>query len=348
MWFAFENMEVLLLKTFMLGAGSSCDFGYPLGKDIFPKAKEMAYSKQVAAQSKKARHLFMAFEKVKFNMKQLFPGLPEDINKWPNFEELYSFIDRELSKPEDLRINGANEEFKRNLKTMLFFTISVCGFKPFLDEHELSDKYVTCIGNMLKDDQVNIISFNYDVLLPYALKENGVTPDYGYRCYDGDAEKADKILNIGDKKVNVVLPHGAVNLADCPRCKRRYFSIDPFTAKIRNLRAKCPKCKDSLTDDFLIPPSFNKYIENANDANRILNYISGASEIFVVGYSFPPYDYYTRLLFMLGLSNNPNNPIIHAIDIVDQATAEKMFAFIDPERYAVEFHLEGFVNFFYE
>jgi len=333
------------MKTYILGAGSSCEFGYPLGKDIFPKAKEMACSKQLAEQSKKARHLPMAFEKVKFNMKQLLPGLPEDLHKWPTFEELYSFIDRELSKPKDVRINGITEEFRSDLKTMLFFTISVCGFKPFIDDHELSDIYTACIKKTLKDEQVNFITFNYDVLLPYALKEVSVTPDYGYPCYDADSDEEDKILDFGDRKVNVVLPHGAINLADCPSCKRRYFSIDPFTARIKNLRANCPECDMSLIDDFLIPPSFNKYIENANDASRIIKHITEAREIFIVGYSFPSYDYYTRILFLHALAKNPHNPRIYIIDVVDQPTAKKMFDFIDTERYTVEFYLDGFMNF---
>lgn len=333
------------MKTYILGAGSSCEFGYPLGKDIFPKAQEMAYSKQVAAQSEKARHLLRAFESVQNNLKSLIVRLSDDPGKWPNFEELFTFLERELIKSEDNRVEGVTTKFKEDLKEMLFFTISVCGFKPFLDEHRLSDKYVACIGKIIQDEPVNFISFNYDVLLPYALKENGVTPNYGYRCLDADASQKGQIINFGDRTANIVLPHGAINLADCPRCSDRYFSINPFTAGIRNERAECPLCKVGLKDDFLIPPSFNKYIEKEKDVKRFFDFVSRSKEIFIVGYSFPHYDYYTRILFMHSLSKNPHNPQLHIIDIGDIETAKEKYNFIDADSYDVNFHLDGFIRF---
>lgn len=335
------------MKTYILGAGSSCEFGYPLGKDIFPKAKEMASSEIELLKREHAQHLRCSYQNVQKNFNLFFGDIYNEPHKWPSFEEIFTFVDRVLSNPSDMSLVGITEQLRRDLRTVIFFTLVSCGFKPFLAEHKLSDIYSECIGKIFADRDVKIISFNYDVLLPYAFKVNRITPDYGYTCYEIEANEEDKILYFGDRKVDIVLPHGAVNLADCPNCKRRYFSIDPFTASIKNFRANCPKCKVNLIDDFLIPPSFNKYIERSNDAARFIEFISGAEEIYIIGYSFPSYDYYTRILFLHALSRNTCKPKITIIDIGDIDVAREKYDFIDQDRFNVNFELEGFKNYFY-
>lgn len=86
----------MLNKTNILGAGSSVEFGYPLGNNIFSVAKEKAFSSQEQLKSEKARHLHDSFEKVRSGLKTVFQNLPEDSNQWPNYEEIYTFIEREL------------------------------------------------------------------------------------------------------------------------------------------------------------------------------------------------------------------------------------------------------------
>ncbi len=66
-----KNKGVVKMKTYIMGAGSSYEFGYPLGKDIFPKAKEMAYSEVQSSKSDEAKHLLRAYENVKKSLKDL-------------------------------------------------------------------------------------------------------------------------------------------------------------------------------------------------------------------------------------------------------------------------------------
>ena len=334
------------MKTYILGAGSSYEFGYPLGKDIFPKAQEMAYGDLQSMKSGEAKHLLRAFENVEKSLKIMIEDLPGCPKSWPNFEEIYTFIDHELSLSTGPRVHGVTDELKKDLKTMLFHMISECGFKPFIEDTDMFGKYAKCISNIVEDEPINIISFNYDVLLPNALKEIGITPYFGYKCFDCDDEEANRELNFGERIINIALPHGAVYLADCSNCNKRYLSKDPITASIDNMRANCPECSEGLNDNFLILPSYIKDIEKDTDAKRILGFISQADEIFIAGYSFPPYDYYTRVLFMIGLSRNPKNPTINIIDVVKQEDAEKNYSFIDSNKYSVDFYLNGFYEKF--
>ena len=104
-----------MIKTYILGAGSSVEFGYPLGVEIFAKAEELAYSKQQNEKSEKTRHLLYAFEAVRTGLSKIFTNLPDDYNLWPNFEEIYTFIDRELSIPDGPRVNGITEDLREAL-----------------------------------------------------------------------------------------------------------------------------------------------------------------------------------------------------------------------------------------
>lgn len=335
-----------MVRTYILGAGSSVDFGYPLGKDIFVKSKELAYSQQVYAESEKACHLLRAFKKVRNGLNNILSKLPEDCSYWPNFEEIYSFITSELSIHGGPRVAGITEDLRKALKDMLFLMIAGCGIKPFITESELSDAYKDFFEIILKDNSVKIISFNYDALLPSALRKLRVIPDYGFNCYD---MKNRNILNLGIKSVDLVVPHGAINIAECPNCRKRFFSADPFTSRIKNERAYCPMCKNSLTDLHLMPPSYHKYIDDDRDAKRIISFISESSEIYIFGYSFPSYDYYFKYLFLIGLANNPRSPKILIVDKIDNINSQGelvcKYGFLKLTSCTVSYYCKGFMDY---
>ncbi len=332
-------------KTYILGAGSSVEFGYPLGNNIFSVAKEKAYSHQELSKSKKAQHLRISFEEVEKGLKTVFQNLPEDHYWWPNYEELYTFVERELVMPGGPRVNGINEDLRNNLRDMLFQLIGLCGFTPLLEKSELSDiykKFIEKIIGNIENRNIKFINFNYDILLPYALKELSYIPDYGFECHDMESGE---LLKFSDKSVDLVVPHGALNIAECKKCKKKLFSSSPVISMIKNERAFCPICQNSLVESHLAPPNYNKYINNNKDVKRIISFLSNSTDICIIGYSFPSYDYYFKYLFQIALANNPHQPRIEIIDLGTQQQLEDKYGFFRAGSDSLSYFGDGFMNY---
>jgi len=332
-------------KTFILGAESSVEFGYPLGNNIFSVAKEKAYSRQELAKSKKAQHLRISFEEVEKGLKTVFQNFHEDHNWWPNYEELYTFVERELVVPGGPRVTGINEDLRNNLRDMLFQLIALCGSTPFIEKSELSDIYKEFIEKIIDNNEnrnVKFINFNYDILLPYALKELRCMPDYGFEYHDMESGE---FLEFNDKSVDLVIPHGALNIAECEKCDKKLYSSDTVISRIKNERAFCPICQHSLVESHLAPPNYNKYINNNKYVERIISFLSNSTEIIIIGYSFPSYDYYFKYLFLIALANNPYKPRIEIVDLGSQKQLEERYGFLKAVSDNLSYFGDGFMNY---
>jgi hypothetical protein len=312
--------------------------GYPLGNNLFAKAHRLAYSSIERSKSVDKQHLLQTFIKVKNGLSPIFPR-----QKWPHFEEIYTLVARELSNPKGSRVKEFNQELLDSLSNLICYVISECGYFPSLDKKYLDifDMYSAFINKMIMTGSTNIISFNYDILLAMAFDEHSIYPDYGFDCYD---VKSGRLFPRG--YVKVLQPHGAINFALCTSCNKTYYSIDSFVSRIKNQRVYCPSCNNVLSESALIPPSYDKKpFQKEEFAEQIISMISDAKEIFVLGYSFPPYDYDFRVLFAIGMLNNPNKPKIIIVDKGDFEDLEKRFIFLNSFKCSLSFRGKGFMDY---
>ena len=322
----------------ILGAGSSVELGYPLGNNLFAEAQRLAYGQIEGLKSVDKQHLLQTYNIVKDGLTPIFP-----MKKWPHFEEVYTLVARELIRPGGPRIKGLNQKLLDSLRNLICYVISECGYFPSLDKKYLNifNMYSAFINNMITTGSTTIISLNYDILLAMAFDKHDIHPDYGFDCYD---IKSGKLLP--REHVKVVQPHGAINFAVCTSCNKTYHSTDSFVNRIKNQRVYCPSCNIVLSESALIPPSYDKKpFEKEELAEQIINMLSDAKEIFILGYSFPPYDYDFRVLFTIGMLNNPNEPKVTIVDKGELDDLVKRFEFLNSFSCSLSFHGKGFIDY---
>jgi len=169
-----------------------------------------------------------------------------------------------------------------------------------------------------------IITFNYDILLDYALASE---ISMGYCLKKGEATNPDyiKLLKL----------HGSANWASCPQCNRikeitnfsqlyrnYFYSTDQASEENENMefplkivtdfisKMKCDHCPDKpMLKPLIIPPTWSKIVKDSALANVWLNAvkeIESAFQIVVIGYSMPQTDTFFQYLLTLGLSRNAN------------------------------------------
>jgi hypothetical protein len=268
--------------VYILGAGSSKDFGLPLGYEIFHTAYEIF--KVVDKNNTDLTPIFeRVFHKAETDLNKIYFNLPEDRLKYPLFEEVLSivydqieeqerieyqkYIAKDTDKPyekEPLFHNGIRKVFD-NFVNLMGLTILYGMISPYPDRK--IDAYERFIKSLnFAQQEISFISLNYDIIIDDILlrcEKERIIDGYGYGIYVGDI-KNEKERRKG--KIKLLKPHGSLNLFFCPHKHRRsvepgfYFSEDAslFVEIInKNRHFKCPKC-GSIPTPLIIPPLYNK------------------------------------------------------------------------------------------
>lgn len=321
----------------IMGAGSSSDFGYPLGNEFYKKA----YNILKTHNDIYCGNLEDALREVEAIINRLYIISSKDKIEYPLFEEVITFI----WNCGDILFNEKRKQeiFNSFIEMMC---ITFCKSFPFIEKkyYEKATYYNNFIQSLLKSgDDINFISLNYDIMLDVCLKkakEEGVIKDFNYGAVLYDIETQES-LNKGDT-IKILKPHGSLNMAYCKICEKIFYHKDHIYSAIINKRdwCKCPFCnnlgEDSCVEPLIIPPMYAKLefinktkhikcngelvIHNEEpvkeysayreyrdpvDAN-IIKILNNVSEIIVIGYSLPPYDYDFRNLLHIGLIDNKN------------------------------------------
>lgn len=153
-----------------------------------------------------------------------------------------------------------------------------------------------------------LISFNYDLALDYALQWAGVPFSY---CLD-DADVT---------SLPVLKLHGSLNWAWCSKCGGvhdealpavldRDSRQEPYAdgsrrpiLSTRLLKRRCACVDSAPVVPGIVPPTWNKTQYHQSFSNvwaRAAAELSGAEEVFVIGYSLPESDSFFRDLLALG------------------------------------------------
>ena len=199
---------------------------------------------------------------------------------------------------------------------------------------------------------VEVITFNYDIALDYALRWLSENINYG--------------LNNSRNGIPVYKLHGSLNWIRCNHCRQVVeWDIRDYTSKLfgssfvwqeqesvgihitQNLNhfEHCGK-KDSNTGPVIIPPSWNKsdyHKELTHVWSKAADALSKAENIFIIGYSLPETDSFFRQLFALGTASetilkkiwvfNPDRSVETRFNQLIGSGVKNRFEFFD-----VEFH----------
>ncbi|MDA8235514.1 MAG: SIR2 family protein [Clostridia bacterium] len=172
---------------------------------------------------------------------------------------------------------------------------------------------------------MTIITYNYDLLLEKSFTQLGI-PYYYPQL--GDPNDGIRLLKL----------HGSLNLYFCPKCGYVHYFGQEYTHRPKVLVQKeillnCIKCSENGLEHLTIAPTLFKSYEIPTLRNWwfiALQALSGATEVFFIGYSVPRSDLLAAQLFdfaarlaskppKVWLINGPRNDGDHHVQIFEDS-----------------------------
>jgi hypothetical protein len=323
--------QIVGKTIYVLGAGCSQHTGAPLLADFLIKARLLMESERELVYKDSFERIFKWVD----NLRSASYYVELDLD---NLEHIFSLTDmlRQIGSKE-------GEEYFSDLRYVVMETLDKCqvrlentqlkpdhtytNFIELLNELNIQrrDKIRQGVGPFEKDV---IITFNYDVMLDYAMRFNSIPPNY---CLSISPVTDDfKFLKL----------HGSTNWVNCRDCnhplqivnaspipsghtlspllkERDWFEFRMVTNVLRN--TECKNCKKKGTlEPIVIPPTWSKAIENSPLVKvweTAVKEISSAFQIVVIGYSMPTTDTFFQYLLTLGLASNAS---FHRVVVVNR------------------------------
>lgn len=325
--------------VYLIGAGASKDFGLPLGDEIFKNANALIQSGNKSITDTGINQLWNV---IKDNLDFIFSGLNKNIEDYPPFEEILTFLwDLKTREKSNYDKNKFDSVFKTSAKEVFetfvkfYSAVFIINLKTNRNEDNLNHlkRYIKSLD--YKSQNISFISFNYDTIIDDILAECVEEKiidkyTYGIPLYSFN-DKCDS-LNPHSRPllpfdgINLLKPHGSLNLYFCPHKQARYgygFYYDKDYLSNWESTLKCPCCGAKIKNLF-IPPLFNKkdFIDSTAVKSPTINFRSTpemfrlyidkriseclikADEIFVIGYSMPSYDFDFKSLIWTSLMQN--------------------------------------------
>lgn len=301
------------MKTvFIFGAGASADAGAPVMADFLDKAKELTRpSNSLVADSLEAfNDVFNAIA----DLQSVYAKSHLDLD---NIESLFGAIEmgRIIEKFSN-RSTDDIEKLHNSIVTLIYKTIenstqlsisdSIINPPATYQNFLLSLKHLT---KLHKEKQIpfiyTLITFNYDLLLDFALHSFGTRFSY---CLLEESTPPDLPL---------LKLHGSINWGYCTKCEK----IIPYSLSDANFSSLNPLMESIALDlgsrlnqkkhhdlplqgpPILVPPTWNKtqyHSQLANVWKRASKELAEAENIIIIGYSLPDTDLFFRYLFALG------------------------------------------------
>jgi hypothetical protein len=307
-----------MLKVIILGAGSSNDCGLPLGNEVWGY---LDWNGPVPWQD---------------FIRKIFPQFSVRFSPYPTFEMILTLIENHIRNSQNLGeyTSLGLQEIKRSLiksYTDVFYKRCLYAEYKYSDysimphakfTYDNFNQWYKPFFKQVIEENSNIvfISINYDVLIDLVLNELSGKQNftYGFDVYRLDEQK-EKYRTSG---ILLLKPHGSINLAQCRKCGKVFapvFSGQGIVSLIEDGHYKCDLCNETL-DTLILPPLFNKAYKDEPFTiihERIVEVISDADEILIIGYSLPDYDMNILEAFLSGALKNKKRFDLK-IEVVDK------------------------------
>lgn len=246
-----------------------------------------------------------------FQSTQISDILEEWLTSPMSLESTFTFVDIETEN------EGASGQFFRKARQELVKLVRLTFYRALEGPPcPLHSKLAT---NIQQNDTV--ISYNYDILADNALfldnkmNENNYLVPFWRTFYRGDWLSPRKPIS----NIRLIKLHGSLNWLSCGRCNSLLCFLgektpEDYSSSLPTL-VNCPHCGSNELEYVLIPPILHKSYDLPS--MKLLwktaeNVLSSADRIVVIGYSLPPTDFRSELLFRLALGKKKV-----AIDIVN-------------------------------
>ncbi|ABO50664.1 hypothetical protein Dred_2147 [Desulforamulus reducens MI-1] len=338
-----------MTKVYVLGAGAGAAYtgSYlgetsPVAKNFFQKAMRVLNIHQIRDRHYEDQDL--TFDHI-FNFIERLWGVTKDKVKNSNLdmEEVLTLLNIEIEEDEPgrERLLQAYEEYL--LLMALTFDKILYG-DPCPDHNKISESL---------DYGDIIISFNYELLMDYALKRANpqrglwcIQDGYGMPCrhlggsFSADSFKQQKNNTPGNAKVKLLKLHGSLNWLYCPRCGQVYVYEHNdalghnviINGMANMIKCTTQRCCNKLSR-VIIPPTLMKNYQSIpfipdlwHQARKALQQ---ASEIIVIGYSFPTTDFRSNWMFRKAMVDNK---VLKKVTIIDTAEGYQLESLLNKHK----------------
>jgi hypothetical protein len=268
-------------RVFLLGAGVSASCGLPVAQNVLQKAMDLLAQRNVPNWDR--IHKLLAY---------LYPSFSVPLRNYPNIEDLMNLIEMALDfNSEEFIVSSLWPESElKKVKRMVLQTVT----DYFWDQ--MSTAQLEPIRNFVRTclrEGDTIVTFNWDVTIEQALETVGKF-DFWYE------PSADILL---------LKPHGSIDWFFRDKIPKETFRDvrkidDALCVYPKFTLAKYQKMKQAPV---IVPPTFQKDFSQPFFQltwRRIYKAVSGATDLFFMGYSLPKEDQFARLVLSRALRNN--------------------------------------------
>ena len=192
----------------------------------------------------------------------------------------------------------------------------------------------------------SIITFNYDLVLDYALHQVGVIPDYHLPTPVEDPDWKPPRPTYPLFKL-----HGSSNWGVCSKCHGLCIGQNsrPPNEPIWYPLQRCVGCQKQSYMPLLVPPSWDKTGHRdilAPVWDKAVKELKSAKRICVIGYSMPKSDSFFKYLLALALAENDRLTNLIVVD-KGQEVLDRWKDFLEPmfAKRRFDFHPEGLTSY---
>jgi hypothetical protein len=283
--------------VYVIGAGFSQGFGYPLTRTLLMEAWE-----RLPLEARDQLQRIIEFHHPNFSL--------HDPSSFPNIEQLLTEIDINLqmfmaSRPAEGRFR--KQQLRQSRETLLF---TIATWFHDLYRAAAKNNWLAVMVNRLRLENAAVISFNWDLVLDHALFDRII-----------EAESYGLAANLQRDAPVLLTPHGSLNwyqgrqLRHVPEMKRIeiYRTKDPSRAVHAFLP---PRDVQTFTGKkytpLIVPPTYLKDFR-ASIFRRIwqncTDVLSTPKRLIFLGYSLPIADWHAQFIFRCGFHNQVNGRI---------------------------------------
>lgn len=319
MGWRYERETLGRKRVFLIGAGFSKPFGFPLSVELLPQLLIFLKSD-------------FDFSSSQIDPRELEKNLSEAISKMfrgekkPTFEELLSEFDSYLHMRKAWNQNP--DEFISETRGQILRTLTL-----YLDYLHTKVDSVEKISDLIKryaERNCAFVSLNYDVLLEKGIHSSGFDLSF---------------LGRKDEGIKVIKPHGSMDLWNITGMGSIEYPNKEFEVDSTRYYHSHFASGDTITSDIgpalapencpvIIPPTYNKIYQDPLILRQIRlmkDFLSDADDIILLGCSLNPYDQSLLSVIRVAMySRYPepiieNPPIWHVVDPNAPEIAKRIF-----------------------
>jgi hypothetical protein len=346
--------------VYFLGAGASKSFGYPLTDEIMPLILERLLKHdlfQLDGARKTIREKQYERDLLRL-LYLLYPGLRgvdiNDINlkrQIPSITDILSIVDHFCfyNIPPHPEIADDKLIYFRNLlnravgELLLEFDL-----KEFTgEEAELFRQFIKPIRTTKIDNEVTIITTNYDLLIDYEFRTQLARNKVDYGIHYRNVNTSELIYTDPDPLFHYYKLHGSFNWLRCDLCGHYYINRQgsivslAFRDDIGSFNTCICSGKMRLKS-VLVAPSLVRDIRDPNLLQiwkASMEAIRTADQLIMVGYSLPAEDLGIRSIIMRGLNGRSKSRPLE-VDVVQLGDNAK-FNYINLFGNGINYHPLG-------